>query len=286
MKPSLELIEYNDGQSIKVFQFACDAFQETHDWHFHPEYEIAVILKGRGTRLMGDSIELFEQGDVTLVGPNLPHCWVSHDGETDNEMLVVQFKAESFHTVLSSTPEMQDLHSLLERSSKGVLCRFEYFDPIANMLNKLVQSNGLNRLAHLMMFFDALLVESEQRTLSHSGFGIGRYEAHHDRLTTVLIYLHSNLASDIKQSDVAELTNLGPQSFSRFFKEATGRTFISFLNGLRIAEACRLLIYSDSDITHISLECGYRSLSHFNKQFLDIKGCTPSHYRRMHTMER
>ena len=276
-KPAFENVVLNEQESIRVLQFSCPAFQSNHTWHFHPQYELSLILKGRGKQFVGDHIESFYPGNLILVGPNIPHCWISDDEAVNNEMLVVQFDplflGESFYNI----PEAQAIHSLFKSSSKAVKFT-NYTQDIRDQLEAVCASEGMTRIAQLLILCEKL-TQCEQRLLISSDYQVDKSVKGVDRLTSAINHVKNHFHEEIRQPDVAKLVNMAPQSFSRFFRTQTGRTFVSFVNEVRIAEACHLLSSSDKDILDIALTCGYGNISHFNRKFLEKKQLTPSQYR-------
>lgn len=277
-KPAFENISIEANESIRVLHYTCSAFQGDHTWHFHPQYEISLILKGSGKRFVGDHIGSFYPGDLVLIGPNIPHCWISDDHETENEMLVVQFDPLFLGETFYSIPEARAVKALFTASQQAVLFPNGTFDEAKKWLLNVQDNDGLARIAHLLLLCDTLSVKDGEK-LTSDNFSIEKTSKGADRLTTAINYVKENLSNEIKQPDIANKVNMTPQSFSRFFKAQTGRTFVSFVNEMRITEACHLLTTSDQDILDIALSCGYSNVSHFNRQFLENKQQTPSQYR-------
>lgn len=276
-KPSFESVVLDATESIRVLQFSCPAFQSNHTWHFHPEYELSLIVKGSGKRFIGDHISTFYPGDLVLIGPNIPHCWISDDEETENEMFVVQFERDFLGSDFYSIPESRGVKRLLGDSNKAIL--FEsYGNDIRQQLVSMRTCEGLQRIAQLLLTCDQLS-QCPQHMLASDNYHLEKEVRGVDRLTTAIDYVKKHLHEEIKQPDVAKLVHMAPQSFSRFFKAQTGRTFVSFVNEIRIAEACHLLATTNKDILHIALSCGYGNNSHFNRKFLENKKITPSRYR-------
>lgn len=277
-KPAFENVQLEATESIRVLQYSCPAFQSNHTWHFHPQYEISLILKGSGKRFIGDHIGTFYPGDLVLVGPNIPHCWISDDGQVENEMLVVQFDPMFLGDTFYSIPEAQNIRKLLIASSQAVLFAKDSLGEAEQWLENIRSHSGLSRIAHLLLLCDALC-HCEQQLLTSDNYRLEQSSRGADRLTNAINYVKNHLAEEIKQPEVARLVNMAPQSFSRFFRAQTGRTFVSFVNEIRITEACHLLATTDKDVLEIALSCGYANISHFNRKFLENKQLTPSRYR-------
>ena len=284
MNPELETVELDGGHSIKMSHYQCSAFQDDHSWHFHPECEISYIVKGAGTRFVGDSVEHFSAGDVVLVGPNVPHCWVSEEGETQNEMIVLQFSPLCLGQSFLDMPEAKSLNALLQQAKRGVLISSQQSGVIKSCLDDIESSDGLIRLSHFIRLLHTMSTDDAVTYLASELYIADISEFHGGRLEKVMRYVKENLSQDIKQTEVAEVVCMTPQSFSRFFRATTGRTFVAFVNVLRISEASKLLVNTNHDITEIAFECGYSNVSNFNRRFSEIKKCTPSEYRKRHAV--
>ena len=279
MKPKLESVRLDGNRSLKVMRYTCQAFQDDHGWHMHPEYELSLIIKGRGKRLLGDSIERFAPGDVVFVGPHVPHCWISDDHETENEMMVLQFGSPDLSNTLSHIPEAQALLPVLQEARRGLFYTDDAAQQLATALDATASHKGLSRLVEFMRLLEKLAELPVSQHLASALYSADNVQFHGGRMAKVMAYLKEHLANDIKQTDVAEHVHMTPQGFSRFFKATTGRTFVSFLHTMRITEACRLLLQDRRDIREIAIGCGYANISNFNRRFSEIKGCTPTDYR-------
>jgi AraC-like DNA-binding protein len=284
-KPAFENVQLEADESIRVLQYSCPAFQSNHTWHFHPQYEISLILKGSGKRFIGDHIGTFYPGDLLLIGPNIPHCWISDDQQTENEMLVVQFDPLFLGEPFYSIPEARAIKSLLTATRRALLFSQESLGGDARQWLENIRSHtGLARIAHFLLLFQALS-QCEQEALASDDYVVEQSVRGVDRLTNAINYVKNHLHEEIKQPDVAKLVNMAPQSFSRFFRAQTGRTFVSFVNEVRITEACHLLATTDRDILDIALSCGYANISHFNRKFLENRKLTPSRFRENQRMK-
>lgn len=287
MDPHFEAVELEGNSVIKAFEVSCALLQDNHGWHYHPECELTYIVRGEGTRFIGDSVQQFGPGDLILAGPNLPHCWINDDeGSEDpqrNELLVLQFKWDCLGNDFLESPDARALQSLFKDAQRGLKLTGESVEGIAHTLHKLNSESGLKRLTTFMHLLDLLSQAHEREVLTSELYVTDTTDFHGGRMGKVLDYLKANLADDIKQSDVAELVAMTPQGFSRFFRATTGRTFVSFVNVMRIMEACRLLANTNRDVIDIAFECGYANLSNFNRRFSELKKTTPREYRNQHS---
>lgn len=277
-KPTFENVQLEADESVRVLHFSCAAFQRNHVWHFHPQYEISLVLKGSGKRFVGDHIAPFKAGDLVLIGPSIPHCWISDDDQLENEMQVIQFDPMFLGDTFYDIPEARPVKALLRASGQALLFERGSLNDASKWLDNVQKSSGLARIAHLLLLCDALSSCTSQQ-LTSDNYSVAQSSKGADRLTSVINYVRTNLREEIRQPEVAKLVNMAPQSFSRFFRAQTGQTFISFVNEMRITEACHMLIATNKDILDIALSCGYENISHFNRKFLENKQLTPSRYR-------
>lgn len=282
MEPSLETVQFESNHALKVHHIRCKSFQENHNLHFHPECELTYVVRGSGTRCVGESIEPFSPGDLVMIGPNIPHRWISSEcSHNQSEMLVLQFPADCFGEKLLSDPESKRLHQLLAQASKGVKINNDSTYASLSYLKDIQRLQGLRQLSAFLSLLDALC-RAPKQMLNSPDYTTNHTDVNNLRIAKVTKYVKQNLASAIKQTEVADLVCMTPQSFSRFFKASTGRTFVSFVNALRISEACKQLANTNKDIIEVAYECGYGNLSNFNRRFAQIKSTTPSEYRRKH----
>ena len=284
MKPRLETVEVDAAGSFRSKWISCASFTADHTWHYHPEFELCWIVSSQGTRFIGDSIERYQAGDLVLVGPNLPHCW--HDergGAAENsQAVVVQFRPEMFGHDFLGLPEFQLVKRLFRASKCGLHIRGETASRVGVQLRSLVRQTGIARLIGLLDILRILSEgETDLRRLASVDYHITNdiTELNRDRIEQIHRYVRENLSSDINQAQIAGLVGLTPPAFSRFFRRATGQTFVGFVNILRINEVCRAMTESSDCITQIAMDCGYNNIANFNRQFLALKGMNPTQYR-------
>jgi len=285
MKPVFEAVDSDADSSFRCLQFSCRHFSDNHTWHYHPEYELAYVVSSEGTRFVGDSIQHYAPGDLVLLGPNLPHCWNDEPHSTEPsapELIVLQFTAHSFGNGFLALEEAAPIKRLLESAEVGLQFADALTTEAADLMRSAVQQTGLDRLLRLLEILNLLarrrtsspLATPEYRLISSIG------PVNQQRIEKTHRYIRENLAGEIRQADIAQLLTLSPPAFSRFFQNATGRNFVTFVNTLRVNEACRRLLYSSLPVTEIAMACGYNNVSNFNRQFLALKGMSPSAYRR------
>src|SRR5258706_8470575 len=256
-------------------------------WHYHPEYELVLVIKSTGRRMVGDNIGYFKEGDLVLLGPLLPHLWLNdsayRNGEANSlsEAIVIHFKENFLGEHLFKIPEMEGLRNFLKLSGQGILIKGKAKSNIISLMTKMPDLNGLQRLASLFSIFDVLSGTSDYELLASPGFvkDVNLYGS--ERLAKVIEYVLQNFDQEITLPKVASKANMGLTAFCNFFKENYRLTFIEYLNTVRVGHACKLLFEQDRNIVEVAYECGYNSLGNFNKQFKKYKQMTPSEYRRI-----
>jgi AraC-like DNA-binding protein len=279
MNPQFETVQLEGNSCFRTEHFKCDYLQDDHSWHYHPECELTYIIKGKGTRFIGDSVEHFNEGDLVLIAPNIPHCWASHVKGENNEIVTMQFLPTCLGNDFLNSPDAHALINIFKQAKRGILIKGQQAKTIGKHLVKLHKKDGLARLSGFIDILDLVCSNEVNDLLASELYAIDVSEFHSGRMRKVMEYIQAHLVDEIRQTDIAELVHMTPQGFSRFFRSTTGRTFVSFVNIVRIMEACRLLVSSKEDITTIAFECGYGNLSNFNRRFMEQKNCTPTEYR-------
>ena len=285
MEPRFETVEVDAASSFRSMWFTCASFAEDHTWHYHPEFELTWMIRSHGTRFVGDNIEPYRPGDIVLIGPDLPHCWHDESDGDSPEAVVIQFRPETFGRDFLDLPEFEPIKRLFRASKCGLHIDGETATRVQAQLRALFEKKGIARLIGLLDVL-RVLAESENdlRYLASADYHITNdiTEVNRQRVELIHRYVRQNLASEINQADVARLVSLTPPAFSRFFRRATGQTFVGFVNILRINEVCRTMTESNECITSIAMNCGYNNIANFNRQFLALKGMNPSQFRERH----
>ncbi|CAN5827098.1 AraC family transcriptional regulator [soil metagenome] len=278
MKPSFEAPLFEPTRaSLVAFQRREPRFPWA--WHYHPEFELTWIRAGRGRRVVGDHADVYASGDLVLLGSNLPHTWASAEGEVKNHAVVIQFRPEAIPESLLRLPEFHAVHVLLEGAGRGL--RFPGANrSLRGSLLALPGKMGLQGWIGLLEVLEHLSRDSRAWPLASAGYRHHRSHRLHSRLEQVTTHIEQNFREPLPLAEGARLCGLTPSAFSRFFRQMTGQTFVAFRNECRVREAARLLVETDSTITHIAFECGFQNLANFNRRFREAQGETPGQYRR------
>lgn len=256
-------------------------------WHYHQEIEINLVLKGTGTRFVGDSIENFVNEDLVLLGSNLPHVW-KNDPKffTGNPALYahvinLQFQEGFIGNEFLSLPEFNLIDKLIKKSGRGIRFYGNTYKTVADKMLKMINMTGFERLMELLFILDILAKSSECHFLSSEGFMKLNNQFQVDKINKVYNYTLSSFTNQITIEDVALVANMNPSAFCRFFRKVMHKTFIHFLTEVRIGYACKLLVDKENyTVASICYESGFKNLSNFNLQFRRFTGKTPKEYKK------
>ncbi|CAH0996371.1 HTH-type transcriptional activator RhaR [Emticicia aquatica] len=278
MKAFYEKIPNKDDVSFLARKISVQNFDAP--LHFHPEYELTLILCGNGKRFVGDSVENFDYGDLVLLGSNLPHFWRTdkalQEKNTISEAIVVQFSTDFVNNILEKLPECKLIISMLNLAKSGI----KFSDSLTILFEKLITENGTKRLLLLIEILEKLSQSTNYQTLASKNFNIKPDDSENERMRKILEFTLDNFQNEITIREMADLANLTVPSFCRYFKSRTRKTFIDYLNEIRVSHARKLLINSELGISQIGLECGFQNLSNFHRIFKNQVGITPLAYRK------
>ena len=261
------------------------------NWHFHPEYQFFMVLKGSGTRFIGDNVRPYKEGDITFTGPDLPHLWRSdHEGSPteDNNLsegIVVYFHENILGDSLLKKEEAIKIRQLLKKSIRGLDIKGKAAQRTAKMLRRLLHSEGFDSILELLKILNYLSKTDELEILASPGYTNSLKEGDTERMSRVYAYVMKQFKRKIPASELAELTNMTPSSFSRYFKIHANKTFSEFISEIRIGHACKLLIEKKMNVSQACYESGFQTLSNFNRQFKAITNRTPLAYKREFLMK-
>jgi len=282
MKIMHEHIDFPGLSTVKVK--ICDKPHFTYPWHFHPEFEMLYVIEGSGTRFVADNIEEFKSGDLTLLGSTLPHFWRSDEKYLKNEedlrvkYVVIQFPSDFFKCEIQSYPEYHLIGDLLKRASRGVWFSPGFSEKVRKKVLKVANSIGFKRVIGMQELLHEMAKTNEYRLLAGELYQPESHNLSNFRLAKVIQFLNTNYQQKIELEKVAEIANLHPAAFCRFFKEKSGKPLSEYVNDLRISYACRLIIDGKLSVSQISYESGFNNLSNFNRTFKKHTGLAPTQY--------
>ncbi len=281
MKPFLEKVSNNDGASWAMLNRRLDQgipFQ----WHHHPEFELTLTLNSRGQRLIGDHIARYDDGDLVLIGPYLPHTWHSFepiDTAQPHIALVMWFGKPWADGLTAHYAELAGMAALLRRAATGLQFSRATALTARPMVEKLFASPPVERFLALVAVLTVLAADKAALPLSAMAPDATEASAERTRLDRVLDHIHQHFATTLRLDDLAEIAALSPSGLHRSFLRHTGQNVSQYLARLRIGHACALLSSGALPIGNIAGDVGYDSLANFNRQFKTLKGLTPRQYR-------
>ncbi|MCX6335609.1 MAG: AraC family transcriptional regulator [Bacteroidia bacterium] len=289
MKPFYQKLVTSPTQSVIFYDEEKPHF--TVPWHFHPEIEILYVVRSSGICYTGDGIHRFTEGEISIIGENVPHWWKSDSrfpeqpSRSGIRALIIQFKKEIFESNFINLYEMSAIKALIEKSQRGVQFTGRSRQQLGNLIRKIFRSEGIERITGLIKLLD-MMAKSEEFKY-HSSLGYSKIISSYDffRFNAIHEYIITNFTKDVRLEDVAGKANMCPTAFCRYFKKHTGRTFISFINELRIGNACKLMVEEKYPVNIASAESGFNNLAHFNKMFKRYFNLSPTDYLRAHDLD-
>jgi len=255
-------------------------------WHAHSEYQLFVVLEGTGTRFIGDNIHSFKPGELILTGPHLPHLWRSRENyfrsnsELETKGIVVYLDQHFLGENMLDKTELYRLKLLFERSKRGLEFHGQNKQLVIELMKGLVTMEGIQSLMQLLQILHILSATNEFEFISSRPCNDLIKEPESDRLNKVYKHILTNYRNKIPLERMADLLHMTPSSFSRYFTMKNNKTYSRFLMEIRIKHACELLNESDMTVAEICYECGFNTLSNFNKIFKEVTHRKPTEYKK------
>jgi len=256
--------------------------------HYHEEYELNLIINAGGAkRVVGGNIEVIDDLELVLIGPNMYHAWFTHQccSEAITEV-TIQFHKDLFDEKFLKRNQMSFVKSMLERSQRGISFPAETIAVLKDRIQSLDKKNGFDSVLELLSILHDLSTSRNMKTLSDSGFTTEKFNYSSRRIEKVFEYMNTNYTKSVTLSEVAKIANMPEASFSRFIKKRTGKTFIDSLNEIRLGHASRMLIDTTTTVAEIAYKCGFNNISNFNRIFKRKKFCIPKEFRETYTGNR
>ena len=254
--------------------------------HYHDEFELNFIHDAKGAkRIIGDHMEVIEDYELVLVGPNLQHGWFTHHATSKSiKEITIQFHRDLFDDRFLQRNQMSFIRGMFERSLRGILFSKETAVSIMPRLEGLSHKQGFDSVLELMSILHDLSVSRNTKILSDASFrNTDTYSYSSRRIERIIDFMNKNFDKNVSLGEVAKLAAMNEVACSRFFKARTGQTFIDMLNEIRLGHASRMLIDTTHTVTEIAYKCGFNNLSNFNRIFKKKKDCTPKEFRQTYT---
>ncbi len=249
--------------------------------HFHPEYELNFIGNGKDVkRIVGDSIESIDDVELVLVGPNLHHGWQMHKCKSEAiHEVTLQFHEDLFDKNILNRKIMKAIKDMFDRSIHGILFSKKTASETHKRISQLSKLDSMDYFLEFISILHDLANSRNQRLLSTYTVSRDSFE-NSDKIKTVYEFVQENYDKKLMLNDAAELVNMSPVSFNRFIKKRTGKTFVDYVNDVRIGFAAIKLIENDASISEVAFNCGFNNIANFNRVFKKLKNSTPSQYKK------
>jgi len=270
----------NTSFSIGIFQ---DNFDEC-TWHYHNNYEISFITEGSGKRIVADSIEEFQPGDLVFIGKNIPHVWMADKAamaptQRKLEMVYLQFTDEVLNPGILLLPEFINIANALVLSERGIRIKDKTLNEVSNLMLQLPYLNNFDRMIVFLELMNIIGGSTNYTFLASNDYIKKRFSTKNKRIEAIHQYLMKNYRAEIDLAAIADMVNMAEGSVCRFFKGQMGMTIFEYLNKLKVDFATQLLMDKNLSIAEVAEDSGFNNLSHFNKQFKKATNLQPTEYR-------
>lgn len=274
MKARYEKIEKHDSHSFGAYSYQKKEFDTP--WHYHPEFELTYITSGRGIRYVGNGFEYFEEDDLVLLGPNLPHCWKNTGTQKGKSGAIVIHWDSSF---LGNNKEYAAIAELFSKSQYGVKYSAAVSRKTKEKLQKMLAASPFDRLILLLSILNDLATKGNGQPLSSIAVDASLRNYDHQRMNIVYQFVRKNYQKKVTLAQISSEVHMSEEAFSRFFSKLMNKPFFTFLNEYRINTACQMLIETDKPVSDVALESGFETLPFFFRQFQKFKKLSPKKYR-------
>jgi AraC-like DNA-binding protein len=289
MRPQLHKLPLIKDSSFLYKNWHCAYFDKP--WHFHEEYELVMIDKSKGTKFIGDKVSDFEEGDLMLIGPKIPHFFRNNinyykkNGKLEASSFFIHFTEDFLGKNFFNLPEMKLVQKLLESSQFALEIHGKVKPYIIRKLHQMQTESAPQRLVSLLDILVKISESNEVNQVLACKFEETRHQEDDktkdtSRINTIFEYIMNNYNHEIYVHEIAEKLHMSNASFSRFFKHHTRKTFSDYVTEIRISHACKLLMLDHQNISQICFDSGFENLSNFYKHFRRITGVIPKEYRR------
>lgn len=274
-----EIVQPASEQSFLIRAFGDEAFKAPY--HFHAEYELTLILNGKGKRYIGNHMADFKAGDMVLVGANLPHCWkLVPEKQPDAGAIVIQFAIDFMGDSFFEKPENAPIKSMFQKAANGIWFDNSSFETVYAAILAMQQQDSFHILIDFLKILYQL-TQSSKLALLDKEPNVARLSlVDQKRINPVLAYLVDNFRKQVSLNEAAALTNMTTNAFCKYFKKITRKTFMEMVIQYRLNYATQQLIETDKPVSDIAFNSGFTDVSHFYKVFKTKMGLSPLSYRK------
>jgi AraC-like DNA-binding protein len=278
-----EQVDLPGGSPLKI---KWDDFPHfTFPWHYHSEFEIVYILKSHGTRYVGDHMGNFSEGNLVLIGSNVPHLWKNapkfylENSTLRVNAVVIQFPEDFVQGLRQSYPEFQNIRELFVRAERGICFQGSDSKLLGNSLINLLELNGIGRLLSFVKILEQMALAKNYELLASEAYKTSVAVGTDQRLGKILNYIQLNYQNEISVEELSQKFNMNTSALCRYFKEKTSKPIMQYVNEMRVGYACKLLMDKALSVSEICYASGFNNIANFNRMFKRINSCSPSAYR-------
>ena len=272
------------------FMYVADRHKKEFDYpiHCHDIMELNFVENAAGARrVVGDSSEVIGDCDLVLItSSDLEHVWEQHECKSDDiHEVTVQFYIyfEDEHTPFRTNP-YKSIYRMMMRAKRGLAFRMSAIMTIYPRLVKLASIDDNFLMAHeLMYILHELSKFDDAYELASSTFAKVEVSSESRRVLKVKDFINTHINDELRLEQLANLVGMTPTAFSRFFKLRTGKTLSEYIVDIRLGQAARLLVDTADSVSEICWNCGFNTLSNFNRLFRKRKGCSPTEFREKYS---
>jgi AraC-like DNA-binding protein/quercetin dioxygenase-like cupin family protein len=277
MKPFIEKLPLSENTSFVARTYRTPQFEVP--WHQHIEYELILFTEGEGASFIGNYVGEFKTGDVFFLGSNLPHTFQKSHKELITSAVVVQFRDDFWGNDFMKLPECRMLEQLFQTSMKGIKITGQSREALRPVITALEFASGLQRVILLCECLQLIATKQEYETVSTQEVTVFKAR-NKERIDKIFQYTIDYFQEPVTLTGIAKHAGMSIPAFCNYFKKSTKKTYVDFLNEVRIGYSCKQLIDTQKNIEAICYESGFNTLANFNKQFRKVKSMTPSKYRK------